>query len=83
MLKLGTQLVPATVMNIKYRIDVNTGAEVYSDFISKNEIARCELSVGSRIVFDLFSNSRDLGSMIRMAWYFGTSKVILWIVATS
>lgn len=64
MLKLGTQLVPATVMNIKYRIDVNTGAEVYSDFISKNEIARCELSVGSRIVFDLFSNSRDLGSMI-------------------
>lgn len=64
MLKLGTQMVPASVMNIKYKIDVNTGAEVYADTIYKNEIALCEISTGSRIVFDSFENSRDLGSLI-------------------
>lgn len=64
MMKIGTQLVPATVMNIRYRIDVNTGAEVSADYILKNEIARCEISVSSRIVFDNFSNSSDLGSLI-------------------
>lgn len=63
-LKIGTQLIPATVMNIKYKIDVNTGAEVYADAIFKNEIAFCEISVGSNIVFDRFENNRELGSMI-------------------
>lgn len=63
-LKLGTQQAPATVMRIKYKTDVNTGAEVYVDNIYKNEIAFCEVSVGSKIVFDKFANNRELGSLI-------------------
>lgn len=63
-LKIGTQQVPATVMSIKYKVDVNTGAEVYSETIYKNEIAFCEISVGSKIVFDRFSNNRELGSLL-------------------
>lgn len=63
-LKLGTQQIPATVMRIKHKIDVNTGAEVYADTIYKNEIAYCEISVGSKIVFDRFENNRELGSLI-------------------
>lgn len=63
-LKIGTQQVPATIMNIKYKIDVNTGAEVKTDSISKNEIAVCEISTGSKIVFDEFSGNKDLGSLI-------------------
>lgn len=63
-LKLGTQIVPATVMSIKYKIDINTGAEVYSENIYKNEIAACEISVGSNVVFDEFSKNRDMGSLI-------------------
>lgn len=63
-LKIGTQQVPATVMSIKYKIDVNSGAEVYSETIYKNEIAFCEISVGSKIVFDCFSNNRELGSLL-------------------
>ena len=31
LLKLGTQSVPATIMKIRYKIDVNTGEEVYAD----------------------------------------------------
>lgn len=64
LLKIGTQSVPATVMNIKYKIDVNTGDEVYADAIYKNEIARCEISVGSKIVFDKFEKNNALGSLI-------------------
>lgn len=64
MLKIGTQMVPATVMSIKYKVDVNTGAEVYAERIYKNEIAFCEISVGSKIVFDEFRNNRDMGSLI-------------------
>ena len=64
LLKIGTSQVPATVMNIKYRIDVNTGAHVAADAITKNEIAFCEISVGSKIVFDEFTDNKDLGSLI-------------------
>lgn len=64
MLKLGTQLLPATVMRIKYKVDVNTGAEVYADAIYKNEIAVCEISTGSKVVFDQFAKNRKLGSFI-------------------
>lgn len=64
MLKIGTQQVPATVMNIKYKIDVNSGEEVYAENIYKNEIAFCEISVGSKIVFDQFKNNRELGSLL-------------------
>lgn len=64
LLKLGTQLIPATVMRIKYKIDVNSGAEVYADTIYKNELANCEISTGSRIVFDRFSKNKELGSFI-------------------
>lgn len=64
LIKLGTQLVPATVMRIKYKIDVNTGDEVHCDAIYKNEIAVCEISTGSKVVFDRFINNRQLGSFI-------------------
>lgn len=64
LLKVGTQRVPATVMNIKYKIDVNSGDEVYADALYKNEIARCEISVSSKIVFDKFEKNSGLGSLI-------------------
>lgn len=63
-LKLGTQMVPATVLRIRYKIDINTGAEVYADHVYKNEIAYCEISAGSQIVFQMFEENRDLGSLI-------------------
>lgn len=64
LLKLGTQSVPATIMNIRYKIDVNTGEEVYADAIYKNEIALCEISTASKLVFDEFEKNNALGSLI-------------------
>ena len=64
LLKLGTQSVPATIMKIRYKIDVNTGEEVYADAIYKNEIALCEISTASKLVFDKFEKNNALGSLI-------------------
>ena len=63
LLKLGTQSVPATIMKIRYKIDVNTGEEVYADAIYKNEIALCEISTASKLVFDEFEKNNALGSL--------------------
>ena len=64
LLKLGTKKIPAVVINIKHKIDVNTGAEVKVDAISKNEIAVCVISVSEKIVFDEFAKTPALGSFI-------------------
>ena len=63
-LKLGTQKVPATVMKIDYRIDVNTGDHVPAKDIRKNEIARCEIAASRSIVFDTFEKHRTMGEFI-------------------
>ena len=63
-LKLGTKIVPATVMKIKYKIDVNSGEHIPAEGIFKNEIARCEISTGAPIVFDKFKTNKELGSFI-------------------
>lgn len=63
-IKVGTKMVPATVMNIKYKVDVNSGEHVPTDRIYKNEIAHCDIVISEKIVFDEFKNSQSLGGMI-------------------
>ena len=64
LLKIGTKRVPAVITAIKHRIDVNTGAEIPADEVSKNEIAVCDISVVDKVVFDEFTNNMTLGSLI-------------------
>lgn len=64
LLKLGTKIIPAVIMKIKYKIDINSGEHVPADQIYKNEIARCDISVNEKIVFDEFAKNRELGSFI-------------------
>ncbi len=63
-LKLGTRLIPAVVMNINHKVDVNTGSEIPADITYKNEIVECDISVSDKIVFDKFRNIPALGSLI-------------------
>ncbi len=64
LLKLGTKKIPAVVISIKHKIDVNSGNEVKVDSITKNEIAVCDISVSEKIVFDEFVKTPMLGSFI-------------------
>ena len=64
LLKLGTKSVPAIVMKVKAKIDVNEGNRIAAERIYKNEIAICELDCQESIVFDKFENHKELGSFI-------------------
>lgn len=63
-LKIGTQFVPAVVMHIKYKLDVNTGQRIKAERLFKNEIAVCDISCSDKIVFDKFKNNKQLGGFI-------------------
>ena len=63
-LKCGAKTLPATVMAIKHRIDVNSGKHMAADKLYKNEIAVCDLSLSENMVFDSLDNSKALGGFI-------------------
>lgn len=62
--KLGTKMVPATVMTIKYKMDIHTGEHLKVNKIYKNEIAVCEFALAERIVLDKFESHKALGRFI-------------------
>ncbi len=64
LVKVGTKILPATVMDIKYKIDINTGKHVPADRLFKNEMATCDISLSENIVFDRFSKTKALGGLI-------------------
>ena len=64
LMKVGTQKVPATVLRIRHKVDVNSGQEVPVDAIYKNEIAVSDFSTSTDFVFDTFLQNKALGSMI-------------------
>ena len=63
-LKCGTKTLPATVMSIKYRIDINSGKHTAADKLHLNEIAVCDISLSENMVFDSFDDSKALGGFI-------------------
>ncbi len=64
LLELGTKKVPAMVMNIKHKVNVNDGSEMLAGELYKNELAVCDLSTTEKVVLDRFEESRGLGAFI-------------------
>ncbi len=64
LLKIGTQKVPATIMQVKYKIDVNTGEHISAKVLYKNEIAMCDVALSKPVIYDKFSRHRSLGEFI-------------------
>lgn len=63
-LKLGTKMIPATVLQIRHQIDVNSGQKLHAQSIRKNEIAVCEIATSEPIVFERFKKNQALGCFI-------------------
>ncbi len=59
MLKLGTKVLPATVLKIQFKVDVNDGSRIPADRLQKNEIAICDIAVSDKVVFDCFKRVSD------------------------
>jgi bifunctional enzyme CysN/CysC len=64
LMKLASREVTATVTDIKYREDINTGAHLAAKTLGLNEIAMVNLSTGSPLVFEPYSVNRVLGGFI-------------------
>lgn len=64
LLRVGTKTIPASVMKVKYKIDVNTGERIATTKLYKNEIAVCDINAVQPVVFTPFKNHQELGSLI-------------------
>jgi bifunctional enzyme CysN/CysC len=64
LMKLACKEVTATVTDIKYREDVNTGAHLAAKSLGLNEMATVNLSTSAPLVFEPYGVNRVLGSFI-------------------
>jgi bifunctional enzyme CysN/CysC len=64
LIKLGSKEVTATIGEIKYREDVNTGAHLAAKTLGLNEIATVNFSTSAPLVFEPYGVNRILGSFI-------------------
>lgn len=63
-LKLGTQLVSATVQEPKYTVNVNTMEHMAAKTLELNAIGVAELATDKPIVFEAYADNRTLGGFI-------------------
>lgn len=63
-IKIGTKQLPASIMQIKYKVDVVTGEHVSAKEIYKNELAVCDVVLSENAVFDVFSSHQAIGCFI-------------------
>jgi sulfate adenylyltransferase large subunit len=63
-LKHTTQLVPAEVTALHFRIDVNTLAEERAGTLEMNAIGLVEIETGKPLFFDAYERNRSTGSFI-------------------
>src|SRR5499427_7805148 len=64
LLKIGTRTVPATITALKYRIDVETLAQLADKTLGLNEIGFCNLATATPIAFDPYKANRHTGAFI-------------------
>ena len=63
-LKLGTQMVSATIQEPKYAINVNTMEHIACKTLDLNAIGVAEVTTDKAIVFEAYEDSRTLGGFI-------------------
>jgi bifunctional enzyme CysN/CysC len=64
LIKTGTRLVPGTLEELKYKVNVNTMEHVAAKSLALNEIGVCNLELDSSIAFAPYKENRSLGSFI-------------------
>ncbi len=64
LLKVGTKIVPATIVQIHYCIDVNTGEHLLQEQAKKNDIINCDISLSEKVLVEPFCENKVLGRFI-------------------
>jgi bifunctional enzyme CysN/CysC len=63
-LKCGAQTTTATVLNLKYKLNVDNLDHVAGKTLELNEVGSCNLSTNKALVFDAYAENADTGSFI-------------------
>jgi bifunctional enzyme CysN/CysC len=64
LLKLGTQLVPATITGLKFRTNVNTLEQSPAKTLELNEVGTVEIATDKPIAFDSYASINKAGAFI-------------------
>ncbi|WP_396190684.1 sulfate adenylyltransferase subunit CysN [Flavobacterium sp.] len=63
-LKVAYKESTATVTEIKYKVDINSGAKLAAKFLNCNEIATVNIALNQLIACDTYESNKTLGSFI-------------------
>jgi bifunctional enzyme CysN/CysC len=64
LMKIGTKTVTATILPIKYKINVNTLEQLAATRLELNEIGVCVLELDRPVAFDPYEDNRETGAFI-------------------
>jgi bifunctional enzyme CysN/CysC len=64
LLKIGTATVPASITELKHKVDVNTLDHMAGKTLLLNEVGYGNISTSQPIAFDSYAENRDTGSFI-------------------
>jgi bifunctional enzyme CysN/CysC len=64
LIKVGSKLVPATVTELKHKVDVNNLERLAAKTLQLNEVGFCNLSTSVPIPLDSYRDNRETGSFI-------------------
>lgn len=64
LMKIGTRACSATVMPLKYKVNVNTLEHIAAEKLDLNDIGVCEIELDRMIAFEPYAQSRTLGGFI-------------------
>jgi bifunctional enzyme CysN/CysC len=64
LIKIGTKSVPASITDLKHKIDVNSLDRFAAKTLQLNEVGYANLSTAEPIAFDPYADNRDTGAFI-------------------
>jgi bifunctional enzyme CysN/CysC len=69
LMKIGARTVPATITELKHRVDVSTLAHHAAKTLATNEIGLCNVATSEAVAFDSYAANRSTGAFILMDRY--------------
>jgi bifunctional enzyme CysN/CysC len=64
LVKIGARVIPASVTELKHKVDVNTLEQLAAKTLALNEVGYCNISATQPIAFDSYVENRDTGGFI-------------------
>jgi len=64
LMKVGTRTVPASITELKHRLDVNNFDKLAAKRLDLNEVGFCNLATTAPVAYDTYADNRDTGTFI-------------------